>query len=84
MYLFSEPCSFSRSRVGTDKCLSFGFELRFSLTLVVKDLFRLTELMLNADIMFLAVSLRKQPLAAKNNLNPTVQSFWTFSRKDPP
>ena len=57
MYLFSEPCSFSRSRVGTDKCLSFGFELRFSLTLVVKDLFRLTELMLNADIMFLAVSL---------------------------
>ena len=59
MYLFSEPCSFSMSRVGTDKCLSFGFDsrLRFSLTLVVKDLFRLTELMLNADIMFLAVSL---------------------------
>ena len=59
MYLFSEPCSFSRSRAGTDKCLSFGFDstLRFSLTLVVKDLFRLTELMLNADIMLLAASL---------------------------
>ena len=59
MYLFSEPCSFSRSRAGTDKCLSFGFDstLRLSLTLVVKDLFRLTELMLNADIMLLAASL---------------------------